>query len=80
MRAWAGEDADLVCVVRRHGNTMGNTVGNISIIWLRDTEEPGAEQDIIAHNDRILYQAENKFRVNMTRSGQTSTSTLTVSC
>ena len=76
VRAWAGEDAVLECAVRRRGS---RDQGDTSIIWLRDTEEPGAEQDIIAHNDKVLYQKENKFLVNVTRSRQTSISRLTVS-
>lgn len=76
MRAWAGEDADLECAVRRRGS---RDQGDTSIIWLRDTEKPGAEPEIIAHNDKVLYGKENKFLVDLTRSSHTTISSLKVS-
>ena len=76
VRAWAGEDADLECAVRRRGT---RDQGDTSIIWLRDTEKPGAEPEIIAHNDKVLFWKENKFLVDLTRSSHTTISRLTVS-
>ena len=76
MRAWAGEDAVLECEVRRRGS---RDQGDTSIIWLRDTEEPGAEPEIIGHNDKVLYQKQDKFLLDVTTSRQITISRLTVS-